>query len=109
MLNSPDQLLTRQLKCYPTHIRARRLSGARLLQVELEVLDVGEAHLLQLAGAAATVLEVHLLERFGRDLPQPLVSGALLLGVEETGGVLRRQRHGEVAEPVLVSRTDRRG
>jgi hypothetical protein len=38
------------------------------LQVELEVLDVREPDLLQAAGAAAAVLEVHLLERLSRDL-----------------------------------------
>ncbi len=59
------------------------------LQVELEVLDVGEADLLQLAGAAAAVLEVHLLEPFGGDLPQLLRGGALLLGLEEAGRLLR--------------------
>lgn len=55
------------------------------------MLDVGEADFLQLAGAAAAVLEVHLLEPFGRDLPQTLLGGALLLCLEETGGVLRRR------------------
>lgn len=51
----------------------------------IPVHDVGEAHLLQLAGAAAAVLEVHLLERFGgessadagrwRPVPGPRRSG----------------------------------
>lgn len=70
--------------------RSAALAAVRDLQVELEVLNTGEADLLQLAGAAAVVLEVHLLERFGGDLLELLVAGALLLGVEEAGGVLRR-------------------
>ncbi|GHA65781.1 hypothetical protein GCM10010345_82070 [Streptomyces canarius] len=51
------------------------------------MLDVGAADLLQLAGAAAVVLEVHLLECFRRDLLELLVAGARLLGVEEAGDV----------------------
>ncbi len=66
------------------------LSGNGGSEVELEVLDVGEADLLQLAGAASVVLEVHLLERFGGDLLDLLVAGAPLLGVEEAGGVAGR-------------------
>lgn len=64
------------------------------LQVELEVFDVREADLFRASGAAAAVLEVHLLERFCCDLPQPLLGGALFLSLEETGGVAGRQ--GEV-------------
>lgn len=45
----------------PDHVvRARGLFGAQRLQLELEVLHVREPHLLQAAGAAAAVLEVHL-------------------------------------------------
>jgi hypothetical protein len=40
-------------------------------------------------GAAAAVAEVDLAERFGREGPQLLFAGALVLGVEEAGGVLR--------------------
>ncbi len=62
--------------------------------------------LLQLAGAAAAVLEVHPLERFDRDLPQPLLGDALFLGHEETGGVARRQGHRElVIYPLRPSRS----
>ncbi|GHB71977.1 hypothetical protein GCM10010377_73140 [Streptomyces viridiviolaceus] len=68
------------------------LFEAQLLQVEFHMLDVGEADLLQGAGAAAAVLEVDLFESFGGDLLQLPVGGAGLLGVEEAGGVLRRQR-----------------
>ncbi|EXU62539.1 hypothetical protein Z951_40945 [Streptomyces sp. PRh5] len=50
---------------------------ARLLQVELEVLDVREADFLQLAGAAAVVLELHLLECFDGDPLELLIAGAL--------------------------------
>ncbi len=84
-------------------------AGARLLQVELQVLDVREADLLQLPGAAAAVLEVDLLEPLAGDLPQTLLGGALLLGLEEAGGVAGRQGDGQVPEPVLVSGADRRG
>lgn len=64
-------------------------SGHRLLQLELQVLHVGEPHLFQAAGAAAAVLEVHLLECFGRDFFEFAVAGAGFLGVEEAGCVLR--------------------
>ena len=37
------------------------------------------------------------------------VGGALLLGVTETGGVLRRQREGRTANPVRVRSQPRRG
>ncbi len=53
------------------------------------MLNVREADLPQGAGAAAAVLEVDLLERFGGNLLQALVGAAPLLGVEEAGGVLR--------------------
>lgn len=43
------------------------------LQVELQVLDVGEADFLQTSGAAAAVLEVDLLGSFGGDLLRELV------------------------------------
>jgi hypothetical protein len=43
-------------------------------------------------GAAAAVAEVDLAERFGREGPQLLFAGALVLGVEEAGSVLRRAR-----------------
>lgn len=82
---------------------------ARLLQVELEVLDVREADLLQPAGAAAAVLEVHLLGPFGGDLPQLLLGGALFLGLEEAGVVAGRQGDGQVPEAVFVGGADRRG
>lgn len=49
------------------------------LKVELEVLDVREADLFQAAGAAAAVLEVDVLEGFGRDLLEPGVAGPGLL------------------------------
>ncbi|CAM5518084.1 hypothetical protein SMICM304S_10925 [Streptomyces microflavus] len=68
--------------------------------------DVGEPDFVQAAGAAAAVLEVDLLERFGRDLLEPGVTGALVLGVEEAGGVGRRQGNGEVADAVLVGGAD---
>ncbi|EDY59940.1 conserved hypothetical protein [Streptomyces sviceus ATCC 29083] len=71
--------------------------------------DVREPDLFQPASAAAAVLEVHLLERFGRDLVEPGVAGALLLGLEETGGAARRQGDGQVPDAVLVRRPDQRG
>ncbi len=40
---------------------------------------------MQAPGAAAAVLEVHLLERVGGDLLELLVVGAGLLGIEEAG------------------------
>jgi hypothetical protein len=49
------------------------------------VLDVREPDLLQAAGVAAAVLEVHLLECLSRELPQPLLGGTLFLGIEEAG------------------------
>lgn len=73
-------------------------------EIKLKVLDVGETDLLQLASAAAVVLEVHLLERLGGDLLELLVVGALLLGVEEAGGVVGRQRDRQV--PQLVRGLD---
>lgn len=73
------------------------------------MLDVREPDLVQGAGAAAAVLEVDLLERFGRDLLEPVVGRTLLLGVEEAGGVDRGQGHGEVADAVLVGGADRGG
>jgi rhodanese-related sulfurtransferase len=73
-----------------------------LLQVELEVLDVREPDLFQAPGAAAAVLEVHLLERFGRDLLELLVGGTGLLGIEETGGIAGRQGDRQVPDAVLV-------
>jgi hypothetical protein len=60
------------------------------LHVELIVLDVRELD-LQACGAAAAVAEVDLAERFGRESAQLLFAGALILGVEEAGGVLRGQ------------------
>jgi hypothetical protein len=63
----------------------------------------------QASGAAAAVLEVDLLERFGSDLLQALVGGALLLSLEEAGGVAGRQRDRQVPDAVLVRRSDRRG
>ncbi len=48
-------------------------------------------------GAAAAVAEVDLAERFGRESPQLLFVGALVLGVEEASGVLRGQGEDEVA------------
>lgn len=53
-------------------------------------------------------LKVDLLQDLGRDVEQSLFGGALFLGVEETGGALRRQRLGEVAQPLLVGQPDRR-
>lgn len=85
------------------------LAAVRGVQVELEVLDVREADLLQAAGAAAAVLGVHLLERLSRDLLQALLGGTLLLRLEEARGVARRQCDGQVPTAVLVRRPDRRG
>ncbi|CAM5334519.1 hypothetical protein SGLAM104S_07099 [Streptomyces glaucescens] len=53
------------------------------------MLDVREADLLQGAGTAAAILGVDLLEPFRGDPLQLLVTGAGLLGIEETGGALR--------------------
>ena len=89
-----------------------------MLQVERQVLDIREADLLEAAGATAAVLEVHISQRFGRDLLQPRVAGAGLLGLEEAGGVLRGQGDGEVrgtlstdgkAGPLSVSASGRLG
>lgn len=63
--------------------------------------------LLQGAGAAVAVLDVHLLERVGGDLLELLVAGPLLLGVEEARGVAGRQGDGQVPDAVLVRRPDR--
>ncbi|GAA2568863.1 hypothetical protein GCM10010398_68450 [Streptomyces fimbriatus] len=82
---------------------AHGLVGERLLQVELEVLDVREPDLFQASGAAAAILEVDLLEGFGRDLLEAGVAGALLLGVKEAGGVDRRQGDGQVPDAVKGS------
>lgn len=53
-------------------------------------------------------LKVDLLQALGRDVEQSLFGGAPFLGVEETGGALRRQRLGEVAQPLLVGQPGRR-
>jgi hypothetical protein len=81
----------------------------RDLQVELEVLDVREPDLFQAPGAAAAVLEVHLLECLSGELLEALLGGTLLLGLEEAGRVLRGQGDGQVPDAVLVCRPDRRG
>jgi hypothetical protein len=83
--------------------------GLPLLKVGLEVLDVRETDLLQAAGAAAVVLEVHLLEPFGGDLLELLFAGAGLLGVEEAGCVAGRWSDGQVPEAGVVGGPDRRG
>ncbi len=84
----------------PSLARGSRGVQTLCLQVELEVLDVGEADFVQGAGAAAAVLEVDLLERFGGDLLEAFVGRALLLGVEEPGCVDRGEGEGEVADAV---------
>ncbi len=53
-------------------------------------------------GAAVTVAEVDLSEGVGGGLLEFAVCGALLLGVEEAGGVLGRQGEGEVAHAGVV-------
>ncbi|KUH38252.1 hypothetical protein ATE80_13775 [Streptomyces kanasensis] len=75
------------------------------------MLDVREADLLQAAGAAAAVLEVHLLESFGHDLLELLVAGTGLLGFEEASSEVRRQGDGQVpdAVPIRVGRRERGG
>ncbi len=56
----------------------------------------------QAGGAAAAVAEVDLAERFGRERPQLLFAGALVLGVEEAGRVVRGQGEGEVSDACVV-------
>ncbi len=67
--------------------RTDTVQGARggAVTARTQVLDVGEADLVQAPGAAAAVLEVRLLERVGHDLLELLVVGANLLGIEEAG------------------------
>jgi hypothetical protein len=63
------------------------------------VFDVREADFLQGAGAAAALLEVHLLERFGRDPLELGVAGTLLLGVESPGSTAFRRCTGRCSRP----------
>jgi hypothetical protein len=70
-------------------------------EFDVDVVDVGELH-QQALGAAAAVLEVDLLEAFGGDVEELLFGGALFLGVEEAGRVLRGERLGEVAQAGVV-------
>lgn len=94
----------------PRTVSVRGARGVRWwLQLELQVFDVGEADLLQAAGAAAAILEVHLAQRVGGDLLELLVAGAGLLGVEEAGGMLRGQGDGQVPDAGVVRRPDRCG
>lgn len=51
------------------------------------MLDVRETDPLQGSGAASVVLEVHIPESLGGDLPQPLLRGPLLLSVEKTSSI----------------------
>lgn len=83
-LSSPSVALTRQVK----HSGTLRLGPALLygfLQVELDVVDVGELD-QEAAGAAAAVLEVDLLQALGGDVAQLLLGGPGVLGVEECSG-----------------------
>lgn len=66
------------------------------------MLHVGEAHFLQGPGAAAAVLEVHLLQGLGGDLLELCVAGVGVLDVEEPGGVDGGQGDGQVPDAVLV-------
>lgn len=68
--------------------RARPMLRPALLEVELDVVDVGELD-EEALGAGAVVLEVDLLEAFGGDGAQLGLVGPGLLGGEEAGGVLR--------------------
>ncbi|MGY3676494.1 hypothetical protein ACVWXU_000117 [Streptomyces sp. TE33382] len=72
------------------------------MRLELQVDEIVDLHFFQKAGPAAVVVEVGLLERFGGDLMEPAVAGALFLGLEETGGVSGWQGDRQVPGPVLV-------
>jgi len=76
------------------------------LQIELQVLHIGELH-LQTLGTAAAVAEVHLAQAFGGEVTQLPLAG--VLGVEEAGRVLRGQGEGEVAEAGVVGGAGRGG
>lgn len=85
---------------HPTqHLRARPARDARIKlgrsclfcsdsEREVHVVDVRELD-QEARGASAVVLEVDLLEAFGRDLPELGLGGAGVLGGEEAGRVLR--------------------
>lgn len=75
------------------------------LQLEVQVLHVGESHLLQTADGAAAVLEADLLECFGRD-SSSCWSLAPTSWTSRTDGVAGRQGNGQVPDAVLVGRPD---
>ncbi len=81
---------------------------SEFLQVELDVVDVGELH-QEAASAAAAVLEVDLLQALVGDVAQLLLAGPRLLGVKETAGELRREGHGEVAQAAVIGGAGRCG
>nr|AXL06444.1 hypothetical protein [uncultured bacterium] len=87
----------------------RILPGRPAYKFEVDVLHVREADLLKAAGATAGVLEVHLLEPFGGDLHEAPLVGALLLRVEEPGGVLRGKGDGQLAQTCVVGGADGSG
>jgi hypothetical protein len=53
-------------------------------------------------GAAATVADVHLVERFGRQCAQLPLARAGVLRIEEPGRMMGRQGEGEVADAGVV-------
>lgn len=65
-------------------------TGLPCLQLELEVDEVFEVD-FEAVGAAAFVAEVDLAEGFGGDLAEVVLVGAVLLGLEEAGGVVGRR------------------
>lgn len=52
------------------------------LQLELEVLGVSEPDLFQASGAAAAVLEAHLLERFGLEVEELMLERGIVVPCE---------------------------
>ncbi len=72
---------------------------------DVDVVDVGEFH-FEVIGAASAVLEIDFLQSLGDDCAHLLVAGAVLLGVEEAGGVGGREVDGQPPDPAVVGGAD---
>lgn len=75
----------------PAYGRTEGADHFTALQVDLQLLNVGELH-IQAVSAAPAVTEVHLPERLTRELTQLLLAGTGILSVEQAGRMLRRPR-----------------